>query len=170
MNRAVRVFLKKSPGLRRRVITPYVSAGISLAVTLGCLATSTSAADWPTFRGPNASGVAEGPAPTTGELLYLVSNNGVVSAYQIATGERVYQQRLSPNQGTVLSASPVYADGKLYFPSEDGDVFVVKAGDKYELLSTNPVGEVLMATPAISDGTIFIRGEHSVFAIREKAK
>lgn len=85
-------------------------------------------------------------------------------------GERVYQQRLSPNQGTALSASPVYADGKLNFPNEDGDVFVVKAGDKYELLSTNPMGEVLMATPAISDGTILIRGEHSVFAIREKAK
>ena len=64
MNRAVRVFLKKSPGLRRGVITPYVGAGISLAVALGFLATSTSAADWPTFRGPNASGVAEGPAPT----------------------------------------------------------------------------------------------------------
>jgi outer membrane protein assembly factor BamB len=109
------------------------------------------------------------PTPlAAGELLYLVSNNGVVSAYQIATGERVYQQRLSPNQGTALSGSPVYADGKLYFPTEDGDVFVVKAGDKYELLATNPVGEVLMATPAISDGTIFIRGEHSVFAIREK--
>jgi outer membrane protein assembly factor BamB len=111
------------------------------------------------------------PTPlAAGDLLYLVSNNGVVTAYQIATGERVYQQRLSPNQGTALSGSPVYADGKLYFPSEDGDVFVVKAGEKYELLSTNPMGEVLMATPAISDGTIFIRGEHSVFAIREKAK
>jgi outer membrane protein assembly factor BamB len=67
--------------------------------------------------------------------------------------------------GRALSGSPVYADGKLYFSSEDGE-----AGDKYELLATNPVGEVLMATPAISDGTIFIRGEHSVFAIREKGK
>jgi outer membrane protein assembly factor BamB len=96
-----------------------------------------------------------------------VSNNGVVAAYQIATGERIYQSRLSPNQGTSLSASPVFADGKLYFSSEDGDVFVVKAGPKFELLATNPMGEVLMATPAISDGTIFIRGEHSLFAIRE---
>jgi outer membrane protein assembly factor BamB len=111
------------------------------------------------------------PTPlAVGDLLYVVSNNGVVSAYQTATGERVYQQRLSPNQGTSLSASPVYADGKLYFPIEDGDIFVVKAGDKYELLSTNPMGEVLMATPAISDGTIFIRGEHTVFAIRDKSK
>src|SRR5258706_4264879 len=103
-----------------------------------------------------------------GDSLYIVSNNGVVAAYQIATGERIYQSRLSPNQGTSLSASPVFADGKLYFSSEDGDVFVVKAGPKFELLATNPMGEVLMATPAIADGTIFIRGEHSVFAIREK--
>jgi outer membrane protein assembly factor BamB len=111
------------------------------------------------------------PTPlAAGDLLYLVSNNGVVTAYETATGERVYQQRLSPNQGTSLSASPVYADGKLYFPSEDGDIFVVKAGDKYELLATNPMGEVLMATPAISDGTIFIRGEHTLFAIRDKSK
>jgi hypothetical protein len=105
-----------------------------------------------------------------GDLLYSVSNQGVVSAYQISTGERVYQSRLSPNQGTSLSASPVYADGKLYFASEDGDVFVVKAGAKFELLATNPMGEVLMATPAIADGTIFIRGEHTVFAVREAAK
>ena len=104
-----------------------------------------------------------------GDLLYSVSNNGVVSAYQIATGERIYQQRLSPNQGTSLSASPVFADGKLYFASEDGDVFVVHAGPKFELLATNPMGEVLMATPAIAGGTVFIRGEHSVFAVREPA-
>ncbi len=109
------------------------------------------------------------PTPlAAGDFLYLGSNQGVVTAYQVATGARVYQQRLSPNRGTSLSTSPVYADGKLYFPTEDGDVFVVKAGEKDELLSTNPMGEVLMATPAISDGTIFIRGEHSVFAVREK--
>jgi outer membrane protein assembly factor BamB len=107
-------------------------------------------------------------AIASGDQLYLVSNNGVVTSYQVATGERIYQQRLSPNQGTALSASPVFADGKLYFPSEDGDIFVVKAGAKYELLATNPMGEVLMATPAISNGTIFVRGEHSVFAIRQK--
>ncbi len=47
---------------------------------------------------------------------------------------------------------------------KDGDIFVVKAGPKYELLATNPMGEVLMATPAISDGMIFVRGEHHVFA------
>ena len=52
--------------------------------------------------------------------------------------------------------------------SEDGDVFVVKAGPTYELLATNPVGEVVMATPAISDGLIIIRGVKHVMAIGQK--
>ena len=90
----------------------------------------------------------------------------MLTAYQASTGERVYQQRITP-ANSAHSASPIYADGKLYFASEDGDVFVVRAGPKFELLATNPMGEVLMATPAVSNGTLFIRGEHSVFAIRD---
>jgi hypothetical protein len=53
--------------------------------------------------------------------------------------------------------------------SEDGDVFVVKAGPKYELLATNPVGEVMMATPAISDGLVIVRGINHLFAFGEAA-
>ena len=49
--------------------------------------------------------------------------------------------------------------------SEDGDVFVVKTGPKYELLSTNPVGEVMMASPAISDGLVIVRRLKHVFAL-----
>jgi len=62
----------------------------------------------------------------------------------------------------------VAADGKIYLSSEDGEIAVVKAGAKYELLATNQMGEVLMATPAISDGMIFVRGQHSVFAIADR--
>jgi hypothetical protein len=46
--------------------------------------------------------------------------------------------------------------GKIYFSSEDGEVFVIRAGSKYELLASNPMGEVLMATPAISKGVLFV--------------
>ena len=59
------------------------------------------------------------------------------------------------------------ADGKLYFSSEDGEVFVVKAGPKYEFLGTNPVGEVIMATPAISDGLVIVRGLKHFYAFGE---
>ncbi|HEY9404540.1 MAG TPA: hypothetical protein VIQ24_17920, partial [Pyrinomonadaceae bacterium] len=65
--------------------------------------------------------------------------------------------------------SPVAADDKLYFSSEDGEVFVVRAGPKHELLATNPMGEPLMATPAISDGMVIVRGQHHLFGIGEGA-
>nr|MBA3255876.1 PQQ-binding-like beta-propeller repeat protein [Pyrinomonadaceae bacterium] len=92
------------------------------------------------------------PTPVIyGELLYIVSNQGVLTTYQAKTGERVYQERLG-GKGGAFTASPVASDGKIYLSSEDGEVFVVKAGPKYELLATNPVGQVMMATPAISDG------------------
>jgi outer membrane protein assembly factor BamB len=98
-----------------------------------------------------------------GNYLYTCSNQGVLTAYDAKTGERVYQERLG-GKGGAFTASPVASDGKIYLSSEDGDVFVVKAGPKYELLATNPVGEVLMATPAISEGLVIVRGVKHVYA------
>jgi outer membrane protein assembly factor BamB len=108
------------------------------------------------------------PTPIAyGDLLYVCLNNGVVAAYDPKTGQRLYQERLGGTGGS-FSASPVAADGKIYFSSEDGDVFVVRAGPKYELLAKNSVGEILMASPAISDGVIFFRGLNHVFAFGQR--
>ncbi len=105
------------------------------------------------------------PTPIVyGDFLYVCSDNGVFSAYDAKTGAVVYQQRLP----TSFSASPVAADGKLYLSSEDGDVFVVRAGAKYELLATNAMGQPLMATPAISDGLVILRTKDFVYAVSEK--
>jgi outer membrane protein assembly factor BamB len=101
-----------------------------------------------------------------GELLYSCSLQGVLTAYNAKTGERVYQERLG-GTGGAFTASPVASDGKIYLASEDGDVFVVKAGPKYELLAKNPVGEVMMATPAISDGLVIVRTVSHLFAFGE---
>jgi outer membrane protein assembly factor BamB len=110
------------------------------------------------------------PTPIVyGDLLYIVNNSGVLAAYNAKTGDRVYQDRLSKS-GAAFSASPVVADGRIYFASEDGDVFVVKAGPKFELLATNPVGDVMMATPAIAPGMVIIRSQHYVFGFAELAK
>jgi outer membrane protein assembly factor BamB len=102
------------------------------------------------------------------DLLYACSNNGVLTAYKATTGEQVYQERLG-GKGGAFTASPVASDGKVYLSSEDGEVFVVKAGPKHELLATNSVGEVMMATPAISDGLLFVRGINHLFAFGEPA-
>nr|MBA3320971.1 PQQ-binding-like beta-propeller repeat protein [Pyrinomonadaceae bacterium] len=107
------------------------------------------------------------PTPIVyGEHLYTCSNNGILAAYNAKTGEKVYQERIA-GRGGAFTASPVAADGKLYFTSEDGEIFVIKAGPKYELLATNSLGEVCMATPAISDGTFFIRAQRHLYAIAE---
>jgi outer membrane protein assembly factor BamB len=100
-------------------------------------------------------------------LLYVLSNNGVLDAYDLRTGEEVYRQRL-PTVGSGFSASPVAADGKLYLSNEDGEVLVVAAGRKFEHLSTNSMGELLMATPALSDGRMYVRSSKSLFAVGRK--
>jgi hypothetical protein len=109
-----------------------------------------------------AKGSPYTPTPVIyGDLMYTCADNGVLSAYDIKTGNQIYQQRLPSS----FTASPVAADGKIYLSSEDGDVFVVKAGAKFELLSTNVMGQALMATPAISDGRIFLRTKDFVYAV-----
>ena len=96
--------------------------------------------------------------------LYVLANAGILDCYDLKTGAEVYRERI-PHQGSGFSASPVASDGKIYLSSEDGDVFVVKAGPKFEMIGTNPVGEPLMATPALSSGVLIIRAQHHVFAI-----
>jgi outer membrane protein assembly factor BamB len=99
-----------------------------------------------------------------GAELYVLADNGVLSAYDAKTGENIYQQRLP----TSFSASPVAADGKLYLLSEDGDVFVVKAGRQYELISRNTMGQPLMASPALTDGMLIVRGDNAIYALGER--
>ena len=95
--------------------------------------------------------------------LYTCSNNGIVTCYEAKTGKQIYQERLGGSGG--YTASPVAADGKLYFTSEESGIRVVKAGPKFEILAVNPMGDVCMATPAISDGMLFVRTQHFLYAI-----
>lgn len=100
-------------------------------------------------------------------VLYVLSNNGLFDAYDLKTGEELYRQRL-PLVGSGFSASPVAADGKIYLSNEDGEMLVVSAGPKFAHLATNSMGELLMATPAISEGVMYVRSSSSLFAIGRK--
>ena len=99
--------------------------------------------------------------------LYVLANNGLFDAYDLESGREIYRQRV-PHQGSGFSASPVVADGRIYLSSEDGDIFVVRAGDEFTLLATNPIGEPLMATPAIAGNHLYVRGAQHLFAIGER--
>jgi outer membrane protein assembly factor BamB len=102
-----------------------------------------------------------------GDLLYVCRDNGILSVYDAKTGQRHYQSRMADGR-TGFSASPVASNGRLYFTSEEGDVYVIKAGTAFEQLAVNPLGEVAMATPAISEGTMFFRTRGHLIAVSEK--
>ena len=103
-----------------------------------------------------------------GDYLYVLGNAGIFDCYHFKTGEEVYRQRIQ-HQGSGFSASPVASDGKVFLPSEDVEIFVVKAGPQFELLGKNEMGEPLMATPAIAGGTLIVRTEHHLWAIASQA-
>jgi outer membrane protein assembly factor BamB len=106
------------------------------------------------------------PTPIVyGDLFYTVNNNGVVTVYYARTGRRVSRGRIG--MGGAFSASPVAADGRLYFASEDGDVHVVAADPRLTGVATNAMGEVIMATPAIADGLLVLRTHGHVYGIGE---
>ena len=100
-------------------------------------------------------------------ILYILNNNGLFDAYNLKTGAEVYRQRLQ-NVGSGFSASPVAADGKIYLSSEDGEILVIAAGEKFAQIATNSMGELLMATPALSEGVMYVRSSSSLFAIGHK--
>lgn len=101
-----------------------------------------------------------------GDYLYNCRDNGILSCYEAKTGKRIYQERLGTGR-TGFTASSVAASGKLYLTSEEGDIYVVQAGPEFKLLSVNPMGEICMATPALSEGTVFFRTQGHLVAIRE---
>ncbi|HUQ93612.1 MAG TPA: PQQ-binding-like beta-propeller repeat protein [Bryobacteraceae bacterium] len=97
-------------------------------------------------------------------LLYSCSDRGVLKVYDAATGQKHYEQRLGKGT-TGFSASPVAAGGRIYFTSEEGEVFVIRAGT-FELLSTNAMGEICMSTPGISNGVLYYHTRGNMIAIR----
>jgi len=99
-----------------------------------------------------------------GEELYCCRDNGLLTCSNARTGKAHYSRRLEGGVG--FTASPVAADNKVYFTSEDGQVHVVQAGTTFKELAVNPLGEISMATPAItSDGTLLFRTQSRVVAI-----
>lgn len=103
-----------------------------------------------------------------GDLLYTCRDNGVLTCYDARSGEKKYAERIAGERGLGgfgFTASMVANNGRLYVTSEDGKVNVIEAGPEYKKLATNEVGESCMATPAISDGMLLVRGQKHLFAL-----
>lgn len=94
-------------------------------------------------------------------FLYNLQVNGQLTCFDALTGDVKYKETLKD----AFTSSGIAADGKLYFSSEDGNVYVVKAGPKFQLLATNAMKDVCMATPAISGNTLYFRTQHFLIAV-----
>ncbi len=100
--------------------------------------------------------------------LYLVSDGGILTALDGGTGEVIYEGGRMPLPSRFFS-SPVVAGERIYLTSEDGDTHVIRPGPQFEVLATNSLDEPVMASPAVVDGTIYLRGAEHLYAIAEPA-
>jgi outer membrane protein assembly factor BamB len=99
-------------------------------------------------------------------LLYMATEMGIVTCVDAKTGERVWRERL----GGIYSASPVVADGKVYLFGENGETLVLRSGRTPEVLAKNKLDMRVIASPAISGGRIFVRGDRELVAIQTGKK
>jgi outer membrane protein assembly factor BamB len=105
------------------------------------------------------------PSPVSyNGLYYLVDDKGYATCLRASTGKQVWKERM----GKSFQASLLAGDGKVYYPNVEGGVTVLKAGAKFEIVAQNEIGETLVASPAISNGEIFIRGAKHLFCIGKK--
>jgi outer membrane protein assembly factor BamB len=94
-------------------------------------------------------------------LIYVSNEVGIVTCVEATTGKQVWKQRL----GGIFFASPVAGDGKVYMVSETGETYVLRAGKEPVILAQNTLDERLLASPAVSNGRLFLRGDGTLFCI-----
>jgi outer membrane protein assembly factor BamB len=145
----------------------FLSAGSSgkraMAVRLGGTG---DISDSPAIVWRYRKGAAYVPSPIVhGPYLYLMSDTGIITCIEAATGKVVYEGGRPPVPATFTASLVAYGD-RLLATSEDGDTFVIKAGAMHEIVRTNPIGEPVFASLALAGGTIYIRGAQHLFAIR----
>ncbi len=99
------------------------------------------------------------------ERLYVVRDNGILAVFDAKSGERLYRARVGGG-GHTFASSPWAYGGKIFFLSEDGDTFVAKPGDAYEEVGKNSLGEMSLASPAVSGDSLYIRTLSKLYRIR----
>ena len=109
-------------------------------------------------------GVAYVPSPiVAGDYFLVVSDSGVAHCFEAATGKLFWQERMGEHHASLVSAN-----GLVYFLNDDGVMHVVRSGRNYELIARNELGEKCFASPALSNGYLFLRGEKHLFCLGKR--
>ncbi len=145
------------------IIIPTAKAGPAIAIKAselkGDSSEKSTAVAWNLPKTPDVSI----PLVVNG-LVYLLNKDGILQCVELATGKEVYSNRTYTGQHRT---SPMYADGHIYFGSNDGHFTVVKAGRDFEIVSTIDMGEAITASAIVSNGTLYIRSYEALYAIKK---
>lgn len=103
-------------------------------------------------------------------LLYLLGDGGILKVVDFKSGKQLYEERVNGSAGSSkFFSSPVAGDGKFFAGSQQGDLIVIKAGDKFEQLSATKLDAPINASPAIGEGRLYVRTEKSLWCLGSKA-
>jgi outer membrane protein assembly factor BamB len=149
----------------------YVTAGypdksvLAIRPALPSTAGSTSAGSGVEILWTRARGTAYVTSPIlVGDALYISTDRGILTNLAAKTGETRYEGGRVPVPASFTASMVAFGD-KILQSSEDGDVFVIQAGATHKVIATNHLGEPIFASPALSNGVIYIRGERHLYAI-----
>ena len=121
------------------------------------------------IRWQETAGVPEVPSPLAWQgRAYLIRSGGILVCRNLETGKLIYDERTGSPGG--YFASPILVDGRIYIASDRGTVTVLKAGDSFEVLARNELGEPIHASPAASDNTLYFRSSRHLWAFAEKGR
>jgi outer membrane protein assembly factor BamB len=115
---------------------------------------------------PRFSGYTPSPLVYRGRV-YAVNDNGILQVADARSGAEVFKARIGGG-GQTFSSSPLASNGRIYFVSEDGDAFVLRAGDEYDELAKNSLGEMSLATPAVDAESLYLRTQTRLYRIRRR--
>lgn len=165
--------LWSEPGLESYAVPSPVAAGnmviiatgnpkkITIGLRLGAVPEGQARRVWEYRKGS-----AYVVSPTAyGDQVYITSDGGIMTALDAKTGALIYEGGRPPVASTFMSSPVAYA-GHLFMTNEEGDTFVITAGTTHAVVRTNSVGEPVFASPALANGTVYIRGLKHLFAIR----
>jgi outer membrane protein assembly factor BamB len=150
-----------APGL---IVVPSAKRGIVLALRPDQKGDATSSKDSRLWTLPRATPDIPSPLVDNG-LVYLASEDGVLTCVDAKSGEMHYRERLHTARHR---SSPIYAAGHVYVPAFDGRVTVVAAGPKFQVVAQNDLSDTLTASPVVSNNTLYLRTFESLWALRAK--
>jgi len=112
-----------------------------------------------------SKGIAHVPSPLlVGRELFVIDRAGVATCVDALTGEEHWRERIGGNH----DASPIEVRGRIYFCSRDGETTVLSASNEFEKLATNQLNGTFKASPAIADGSLFLRSDTHLYRIDER--